>query len=445
MTETDRRGVHAEQAPAPARSTEAADFGSILFDGDSHEEGRAERPAFFIDLNLDQVVDVIVGGRDDYNLTPFFHTPLDRGDTVGYRHEVFRDLEKDALRVAVDEFAAAMRKVRSYLALVEKQPYVHEKQRWFLDAAATYCGLIRRFADAVAGIEVESRGFRRLRDYLAGYSSSPVFASLASEARDVTDGLQAVRYTVRIKAGRVTVQAYAGESDYTVEVERTFARFREGAAEDHLVKVPDAGSMDHVEARIAELVSRLFPAQFRALEVFFRLHGGFVDPVIARFDREVQFYLAYADYIEPLKAAELPFSYPVLVEGWGETAVEGGFDLALAGKAPSGLGAIVPNDFELDGAERILVVTGPNQGGKTTFARMVGQLHYLAALGVPVPAGSARLRACRSAVHAVWQARGHHHPARPARRGARSGTSDPRAGNQPESDPAQRGAVLNDA
>jgi DNA mismatch repair protein MutS len=389
MTQTDRRGVHAEQVPAPARSSARAKFGSILFD--DVQEARTERPAFFIDLNLDQVVDGIVGGRDDYNLTPFFHTPVERGDTVGYRHEVFRDLEKDALRAAVDEFAAAMRRVRSYLALVEKQPYVHETQRWFVDAAATYCGLVRRFADAVAGIEVESRGLRRFRGYLAGYCSSPVFASLESEAHEVIDGLQAVRYTVRIKAGRVTVQAYAGESDYTVEVERTFARFREGAAEDHLVKVPDSGSMDHVEARIAELVSRLFPAQFQALEVFFRAHGDFVDPVIARFDREVQFYLAYADYIQPLTAAGLAFSYPVLVDGWGETAVEGGFDLALAGKAGSAAGAIVPNDFALRGAERILVVTGPNQGGKTTFARMVGQLHYLAALGVPVTAGSARL------------------------------------------------------
>src|SRR5262249_27526313 len=54
-------------------------------------------------------------------------------------------------------------------------------------------------------------------------------------------------------------------------------------------------------------------------------------------------------------------------------------------------GRCVPNDLKLGGAERLLVVSGSNMSGKSTFLRTVGVNAVLALAGAPVRAARVRL------------------------------------------------------
>jgi DNA mismatch repair protein MutS len=59
-----------------------------------------------------------------------------------------------------------------------------------------------------------------------------------------------------------------------------------------------------------------------------------------------------------------------------------------------GAGRFVPNDCRIDAAERIVVLTGPNMAGKSTFLRQVALLALLAQVGSFVPADRARIGVC---------------------------------------------------
>jgi DNA mismatch repair protein MutS len=363
---------------------------SILF-GRPEVVGDPAEPSFFSDLNLDQVFAGVAADRQQYKLAPFFRVPLHDSAAVEYRHEVLRDLEDQGTIAAVEAFAKRMLAVSGDLDRARKLRYRYQKEVWFLSAARGYCTAIGEFAAAVARADLGSRGFTAFRGFLADYAASAAFTTLAAEAVAVDRGLDGLAYCVNVRGPRVTVSRYEDEADFSADVAATFAKFAGESVEDYRGTLRNWPEMDHVEEWIADRVARLFPAEFAALDDFCARHGRFEDETVTAFDREVQFYLAYLDFIRPMKAAGLEFCYPQVSADDKETDVAGAFDLALAAKLAPRFQDVVSNDFGLSGQERIIVVTGPNHGGKTTFARMAGQLHYLASLGLPVPARGARL------------------------------------------------------
>jgi DNA mismatch repair protein MutS len=149
--------------------------------------------------------------------------------------------------------------------------------------------------------------------------------------------------------------------------------------------------MNQVEERILAGVDSLHPDEFARRAEYCERHHNYLDITIARFDREVQFYLAYLELIGRMRGAGLPFCYPRVSTETKDLAAVQTFDIALAQKLVPEHREVVSNDFRLEEPERMFVVSGPNNGGKTTFARTFGQLHHLASLGLMVPGRDAHL------------------------------------------------------
>ncbi|MDI6619783.1 MAG: hypothetical protein QME45_14205 [Clostridiales bacterium] len=135
-------------------------FQSILFEkAEDRKEEILEAPDFFIDLNLDQIIDVITAGREEYNLKPFFYTPLNDIDSIKYRHEIMRDLENKILFEKIKSFTQKMRAMREHLAQKDKLYYKYQKESWFLDAVEIYCDTVNYLLDDLNLEDLKSRGF----------------------------------------------------------------------------------------------------------------------------------------------------------------------------------------------------------------------------------------------------------------------------------------------
>jgi DNA mismatch repair protein MutS len=354
----------------------------------------AEEPASFRDLNLDQVVAAAIGGREEYNLEIFFYTPLQTTEEVRYRHEAFRDLQREEVHSAVAGFVGRMDDVRRLLITAKKSYYPLSQQAWFLEAAEVYCDAVSRLDSGLQEAQPSSQAFRRLTEGLAAYAGSQPFRSLQADSAHLREDLSAIEYCIAIDGSQVTISYCESEPDLSVVVDETFARFKTGEPAADLTPASHRREMDHVEAKILELVARLFPEVFAALAQFRERYGDFIEPLVARFEREVQFYLAGLESAARLSESGLPWSLPTVREELGHMEATAVYDLALAAALSYQSKEVVSNDVRLSPDEQIIVVTGPNQGGKTTFARTIGQLHYLASIGWLVPAQTARVPLC---------------------------------------------------
>jgi DNA mismatch repair ATPase MutS len=380
-------------------------FKSILF-GEKEESlflPNPEEPEYFGDLNLDYIVEEIVTHKDKYNLKEFLYNTLQDEEIIQFRQEVMQDLEenqelfKEMKRFARIIFDAVADVERTLKRLREtesdKSKNYLEKGR-FLDRVEIYLANIESFVKTFHKFDLKSKGLSEFREYITDYANSSNFRKLQNEVQALREELSKVKYCMLIREGCIKVRKYEGEEDYSIEIERIFEKFKRSENKDFRKTFTEDPYAEHVEVGVLDLVAKVYPGTFSKLDSFYETNKNFVEEKLAKFSREIQFYIAYLEYIQAFKTKGLKFCYPKVVSHTKEIFSYESFDIALASRLKDQDKTVVCNDFYLEGPERIIVVSGPNHGGKTTFARTFGQLHYLASLGCPVPGREAQLYLC---------------------------------------------------
>ena len=136
-----------------------------------------------------------------------------------------------------------------------------------------------------------------------------------------------------------------------------------------------------LETTLVQLLKRSRPAIFQVIRDFYHHFSDFYSEKILQFEEEVPVYLSFLKFREKTEKLGYPLHRPTLSET-NDFHGKGLYDLALVWKSVNRDYHVVSNDFSYPSHSSFFVVTGPNQGGKTTFARSMGQAVYFSLMGL---------------------------------------------------------------
>lgn len=230
---------------------------------------------------------------------------------------------------------------------------------------------IGRSCDADGTVpDTASRELARIRGRLAG-AHNRVVAHLEGLLDGLDERHRVARASVTIREGR-----------YVIPLRREGRRTVGGYVHDE----SSSGATLFVEPPSAiEMMNRV-----RALE---RAEAREIRRVLRRLTQRCRpFAAAMADSLAALTEMDRRVALARAADRWdgsvpevgeGPLRIRSGCHPLLA----AGGSGVVPFDLELDGDEGVVVVTGPNTGGKTVFLRSVGLISALAQSGVVPPVG----------------------------------------------------------
>lgn len=379
-------------------------FASILDPEGKAEEGEI-RPAFYTDLNINQITDRISGewGED---ISRFYrYLPTDK-EWTDYRREVYADIAQSGCYESLCAFLEGMKDREDARAKKAAVRMELQKAVWLLREAACYCDAFCALSESLEKVKLHSEGMLAFTAFLREYLASEGFSGMREAVARLQGQEDSIHLILTYENDRITVAEGEARDSYVRPLEEWFPEWRK--KEDIFAPFGNNLNLTELEVEILKVYQKRNPAFVREVERFYSKNRDYAREELIRFSTEICFYLSFYCFERRMEEEGFAFVRPWVGSyegdqdglkgrggfGPGERGnilyAEGVYDLALAcvaGKERK----IVSNDVAFEKGEKFFVLTGPNQGGKTTYARSLGQLVYLSKMGLDVPAKSAFL------------------------------------------------------
>jgi DNA mismatch repair protein MutS len=218
--------------------------------------------------------------------------------------------------------------------------------------------------------------------------------SMLDEWRALRDGgkdaIAQIQGSERARTGIASLKVgYNRVFGYYIEVTNTN---RHLIPPDYQRRQTLSGAERYVTPSLKEYEEKVLTAQERIEQRERELFDG----LRARLGSEIRRLQNAATSIAMLDALST-LAEVAVVEGYTRPEIHDGFDIEiLGGRHPvvermMSRERFIPNDLQLSGEARIIILTGPNMAGKSTILRQVGLLVLMAHMGSFVPAARARV------------------------------------------------------
>lgn len=358
-------------------------YNSILNFGEDSEL-QPYYPSLFMDLNIDTIVETISQkwGSDISS----FYTGFPKNEAIiQYRHELLCDVQREEIYDILYHFCLQLDQCITFRSNKEEVTEEIQKAVWHIRETDCYCSALQSLYEQLSSQKPESHALLSFLEDLEHYLSSSEYQAITEKVTHFAQQLNSYRIRITYADEKIVVSDAAGLNSYENFLSKMFPEHQ-----SHILS-PFLSSLDlcDLEAEVLNRYMKKNKTFYFESVAFMKEHPVIEEDMFFEFRKDLPFYLSFVHFQKYMKNSGFDFCQPSLSADRTISATEL-YDLALACVNIEENKQVVSNDVLFQKQEKFNIVTGPNQGGKTTYARSLGQMIFFTKMGLDIPAVSGK-------------------------------------------------------